>query len=312
MNESLNKTCACAALCTVDTSFTDSTGLIRYSITPCLNIAAAFEISGFPVRTITGTDGNCERKYAIASMPLTLGIYRSQMMASTSRAFPSAFMAAIPFSPSSASTTSKPALVRSKLIDLRTTASSSTTSTLPIPMAPSFRHCVNRYAVRYTQLPQAANSCTTRTRPCFWPSVADVCNPIANLFPLVLNGKSESERGPFPLLARHTDRTPVLRHDLVHDAQAQARSLPRLLRREERVVDLVQHRFRNPATGVRDLGDHVLALNAGGQAEAALAFHRLHGVPKQVDEHLVDLDPSSQEPRHVLKLRDDFHLPKIG
>src|SRR5437667_1156942 len=137
MNELLNRTCDCAALCTVETSFTDSTGLIRYSITPCLNIAAALEISGFPVRTITGTDGNCERKYAMASMPLTLGIYRSQMMASTSRAFPSALMAAIPFSPSSASTTSKPALVRSNRTDFLISASSSTTSTLPSPMASS-------------------------------------------------------------------------------------------------------------------------------------------------------------------------------
>src|SRR2546426_5690434 len=119
----------------------------------------------------------------------------------------------------------------------------------------------------------AATSSTTRTRPCLPPSVADVCDPIANLLPLVLNRKSDSEGGPFPLLALHVDRTPVLRNDLVHDAQAQPCSFPRLLRREERVVDLVQHRLRNPAAGVRDLGDHALVLDACGQAQAALALH---------------------------------------
>src|SRR5712691_3127770 len=157
----------------------------------------------------------------------------------------------------------------------------------------------------------AATSATTRIRPCPPFPVADVCNPIANLLPLVLNRKSESEGGPSPLLAFHVDCPAVFRHDLVHDAQAQSRSLPRLLRREERVVDLVQYRLRDPAAGVRDLGDRVFALDAGGQAEAALALHRLHGVAEQVDEHLVDLDPAGPEPRHVLKLRDDLHLPKM-
>src|SRR5437870_12582873 len=115
-------------------------------------------------------------------------------------------------------------------------------------------------------------SSTIRTRPGLPLPVADVCDPIANLLPLALNRKAESEGSAFPLLALHVDRTPVFRHDLVHDAQAQPRSLPRLLRREERVVYLVQHRLGDPATGVRDLGDHVLALDAGGQAEAALAL----------------------------------------
>src|SRR5437660_6729435 len=95
----------------------------------------------------------------------------------------------------------------------------------------------------------AAISVTIRTRPGLPLPVADVCDPIANLLPLVLNRKSESEGSPFPLLALHVDRTPVLRHDLVHDAQAQPCSFPRLLRREEGVVDLVQHRLRNPAAG---------------------------------------------------------------
>src|SRR5437899_6978647 len=117
----------------------------------------------------------------------------------------------------------------------------------------------------------AATSSTTRTRPCLRPSVADVCDPIANLPCVALNRKSESEGGPFALLAFHVDRTPVLRHDLVHDAQAQPRSFSRLLRREERVVDLVQHCLGNSAAGVRDLGDHVLATEAGGQAEDALS-----------------------------------------
>src|SRR5947209_11927176 len=118
----------------------------------------------------------------------------------------------------------------------------------------------------------AATSATTRIRPCLPLPVADVCDPIANLLCVVLNRKSESEGGPFPLPALHVDRTPVLRHDLVHDAQTQPRSLPRLLRREERVVDLVQHRLGDSAAGVRDRGDHVLALDASGQAEAALAL----------------------------------------
>src|SRR2546425_3497783 len=157
----------------------------------------------------------------------------------------------------------------------------------------------------------AATSSTIRTRPGPPLPVADVCDPIANLLPLVLNRKSESEGSPSPLLALHGDRTPVFRHDLVHDAQAQPRSLPRLLRREERVVDLVQHRLRDSAAGVRDLGDHVLATDAGGQPEAALALHRLHGVAEQVDEHLVDLDPAGPEPLHGLKLRDGLHLPKM-
>src|SRR2546427_13168158 len=113
----------------------------------------------------------------------------------------------------------------------------------------------------------AATSATTRIRPGLPLPVADVCNPIANLLHLALNRKSESEGSAFPLLALHVDRTPVFRHDLVHDAQAQPRSLPRLLRREERVVDLVQHRLADPAAGVRDLSDHVLALDAGGQGE---------------------------------------------
>src|SRR5438876_10068327 len=157
----------------------------------------------------------------------------------------------------------------------------------------------------------AATSSTIRTRPGLPLPVADVCDPIANLLPLVWNRKSESEGGPFPLLALHVDRTPVFRHDLVHDAQAQPRSLPRLLRREERVIDLVQNRLRNPRTSVRDLDDHVLAFDAGGQGEVAIALHRLHGVGYQVDEHLIDLDPAGPEPRHVLKLRDDLHLPKF-
>src|SRR5256712_2647211 len=156
-----------------------------------------------------------------------------------------------------------------------------------------------------------ATSSTTRTRPCLRPSVAGVCDPIANLLPLVLNRKSDSEGGPFPLLALHVDRTPVLRHDLVHDAQAQPRSVSRPLRREERVVDLVQYRLRDSAAGVRDCGDHVLATDAGGQAQAPLALHRLHGVAEQVDEHLVDLDPAGPGTRHVLTLRDDLHLPTM-
>src|SRR2546427_1724554 len=157
----------------------------------------------------------------------------------------------------------------------------------------------------------AATSSTIRTRPGLPLPVADVCDPIANLLPLVWNRKSESEGGPFPLLALHVDRTPVFRHDLVHDAQAQPRSLPRLLRREERVVDLVQHRLGDSAAGVRDLADHVLALDAGGQAQDALAVHRLHGVAEQVDEYLIDLDPAGPEPRHVLKLGDDLDLSKM-
>src|SRR2546422_1668676 len=115
----------------------------------------------------------------------------------------------------------------------------------------------------------AATTSTTRIRPCLPLPVADVCDPIANLLPLVLNRKSESEGSPSPLLALHVDRPAVFRHDLVHDAHAQSRSLPRLLRREERVVDLVQHRLGNSAAGVRDLVDHVLALDAGGQSYAA-------------------------------------------
>src|SRR5213594_1358925 len=157
----------------------------------------------------------------------------------------------------------------------------------------------------------AATSSTIRTRPGLPLPVADVCDPIANLPLLVLNRKSESEGGPSPLLALHVDRSSVFRHDLVYDAQAQPRSLPWLLRREERVVDLVQHRLGDSAAGVRDRGDHVLATDAGGQAEDALALHRLHGVAEQVDEHLVDLDPAGPEPRHVLKLGDDLHLPKM-
>src|SRR5438552_848427 len=230
------------------------------------------------------------------------------MMASTSKAFPSALMAAIPFSPSSASTTSKPALVRIKRTDFRTSASSSTSSTLPSPMAPSFRH---GEPLRGSRLIRAATSPTTRIRSCRPIPVAGICNPTTNLFPLVLNRKSESEGSPSPLLALHVDRTPVFRHDLVHDAQAQPRSLPRLLRREERVIDLVPHRLRYPRTSVRDLDDHVLAFDAGGQGEVAIALHRLRGVGYQVDEALVDLDPAGPEPRHVLKLRDDLHLPKF-
>src|SRR2546426_4994411 len=157
----------------------------------------------------------------------------------------------------------------------------------------------------------AATSATSRIRPCPPFPVADVCNPIANLPPLVLNRKSESEGGPSPLLALHVDRSSVFRHDLVYDAQAQPRSLPWLLRREERVVDLVQHRLGDSAAGVRDRGDHVLALDAGGQAQDALAVHRLHGVAEQVDEYLIDLDPAGPEPRHVLKLGDDLDLSKM-
>src|SRR2546422_5233541 len=156
-----------------------------------------------------------------------------------------------------------------------------------------------------------STSSTTRTRPCLPPSVTDVCDPIPNLLCVALNRKSESEGGPSPLLAFHVDCPAVFRHDLVHDAQPHSRSHPRLLRRKERVVDLVQYRLRDPAAGVRDLGDHVFALDAGGQAEAALALHRLHRVAEQVDEHLVDLDPAGPEPRHVLKLRYDLHLPKM-
>src|SRR2546428_11792355 len=157
----------------------------------------------------------------------------------------------------------------------------------------------------------AATTSTIRTRPGLPLPVADVCDPIANLLPLVLNRKSESEGSPSPLLALHVDCPAVFRHDLVHDAQAQPRSLPRPLRREERVVDLVQHRLGDSAAGVRDRGDHVLATDAGGQAEAALALHRLHGVAEQVDEHLVDLDPAGPGPRHVLQLRYTPPRPKI-
>src|SRR5207245_5702708 len=128
----------------------------------------------------------------------------------------------------------------------------------------------------------AATSATTRIRPCLPFPVAHVCDPIANLLPLVLNRKSESEGSPSPLLALHVDRPAVLRHDLVHDAQAQPCSFPRLLRREERVVDLVQHRLGYSAAGVRYRRDRVLALDAGGQADAALALHRLLGVPELV------------------------------
>src|SRR2546428_12830969 len=157
----------------------------------------------------------------------------------------------------------------------------------------------------------AATTSTIRTRPGLPLPVADVCDPIANLPPLVLNRKSESEGSPSPLLALHVDRPAVFRHDLVHDAQTKPRSLPRLLRREEWVVDLVQHRLGNSAAGVRDLGDHIFALDAGGQAEAALALHRLHRVAEQVDEHLVDLDPGGPEPRQVLNLRAALPLPKM-
>src|SRR3989449_10479290 len=157
----------------------------------------------------------------------------------------------------------------------------------------------------------AATSATTRIRPGLPLPVAGVCDINATLLPLVLTRKAESEGTHSPLLALHGDRSPVFPHDLVHYAQAQPRSLPRLLRREERVVDLVQHRLGDSAAGVRDRGDHVLALDAGGQAEAALAPHLLHGVAEQVDEPLVDLDPTGPEPRHVLKLCGDLPLPKM-
>src|SRR5437588_4926636 len=101
----------------------------------------------------------------------------------------------------------------------------------------------------------AATSATTRIRPCLLFPVADVCDPIANLLCVALNRKSDSEGGPFPLLALHADRPAVFRHDLVYDAQAQPRSVSRPLRREERVVDLVQHRLGDSAAGVRDRGD---------------------------------------------------------
>src|SRR5438445_12699597 len=137
----------------------------------------------------------------------------------------------------------------------------------------------------------AAILSTIRTRPGLPLPVADVCDPIANLLPLVLNRKSESEGGPFALLALHVDRPAVFRHDLVYDAQAQPRSLPRPLRREERVVDLVQHRLGDSAAGVRDRGNHILTTDAGGHAQASLGLPRLHGVAEQVDEHLGALDP---------------------
>src|SRR5438132_11567050 len=89
----------------------------------------------------------------------------------------------------------------------------------------------------------AATSSTTRTRPCLPPSVADVCDPIANLLCVVLNRKSDSEGGPFPLLALHVDRPPLLRHDLVYDAQAQPRSLPRPLGLEGRVGGFCEPRL---------------------------------------------------------------------
>src|SRR5512146_2143535 len=67
----------------------------------------------------------------MASIPLIFGMFRSQMMAFNARGLSPDFTVATPTSPSSASITSYPAFDRMRRTDFRTSASSSTTSTLP-------------------------------------------------------------------------------------------------------------------------------------------------------------------------------------
>ena len=81
----------------------------------------------------------------------------------------------------------------------------------------------------------------------------------------------------------------MLGDDAVADGQAEARPAPRRLRGEERLEDLRKQLFLNPAAGIDELDEQLVAalgVEAAAQREDAARLHGVHGVQHQGHEAL--------------------------
>ena len=111
------------------------------------------------------------------------------------------------------------------------------------------------------------------------------------------------------------DRTAVAAHNPVHDGEAEAGALARVLRGEERVEDAAARGFVHPVAGVGDRDPHVAAAGWGADDErevgtdvdgfnadgerAAVEPHGVGGVGPEVEQYLVNLRGVAEDVRAV-------------
>src|SRR5690606_26163245 len=106
----------------------------------------------------------------------------------------------------------------------------------------------------------------------------------------LLDRQHDRENGASPDLRLDLQPSVVAADDLVDDRQAEAGSGADLLRREERIADLVDDLGRNTAARVRDADrDVVRAHTLRRDDDLALVLDRLRRVRQKVQEYLVDL-----------------------
>ena len=131
-----------------------------------------------------------------------------------------------------------------------------------------------------------------------------------------------TKRVPSPDLRIGEDEAARLLDDAVDRREAEAGALAHLLGGEERLEDLAEHAGRNAAAGVGDrqravVGDrqdvgaelrdlvrlHRIGLDR--QRSAALRHHRVAGVDREVDDHLLELARVGADRPEVAAMLDD-------
>src|SRR3990172_1173375 len=213
--------------------------------------------SGWPVKTTTSADAPESRIRRSASIPPIPGIFRSRRRTSKSRVRKCSSAS----SPLSALVTRYPARGSSFSMRSRVGRSSSTTSTR---MAPA--------------------------RSPFSPTSAALLPPLTER-------KADGHDGPFPEpIAVDLNGALVLLDDALTDSEAQTRSLPPLLGREERIEDLREVFRRDPAPRIRhhhiqpvlpQATPTLLPTTMRGDSYLPTALDRIERIRQQVEEYLL-------------------------
>jgi hypothetical protein len=124
---------------------------------------------------------------------------------------------------------------------------------------------------------------------------------------------------PLPTVAVAEDEAARLLDDAIDGGQAQARALAHVLRREERLPDLLADMFGDAGAGVCHLAGHIFArrhemgcYRAGGllgdvvgpDRERTTVRHRVARVDGEVDDHLLELVDVGQHETQLAVMRD--------
>src|SRR6185437_13542066 len=122
----------------------------------------------------------------------------------------------------------------------------------------------------------------------------------------------QREAGALSNRAVASDHPVVLVDDPVGDRQAEAGAAADRLGGEERIVDARQLLWRDPRSGVGNLGDRLAVDNARRHRQPAALRHRVARVEEQVEKHLLQLVlDAADDDRRGRQIAPHLDLPDL-